>query len=353
MSATHKAMLRGRPSLLATLLFACAFGFGAACDSAPMGAGAPASSPSSGAPSAAVPGASGTATATQAKRFVAPSLTYPAPARLVAFGDVHGDLDATKRALRLAGAIDATGAWIGGALFLVQTGDQIDRGDDDRAILDLFDKLRDEAKAKGGTVLALNGNHELMNVALDFRYVTEGAFPAFAELAKDDHPAVARLPGPQRGRAAAFLPGGLYAKRLAERPVVAIVGDSVFVHGGVKMKHLEYGLEKLDGDTRSWLRGERADPGRSVVGQDGVVWMRDFSAQTGARECAELATVLDALGVKRMVMGHTPQKPDISETCDGRAFRIDTGMSRHYGGRVQVLEIADGKTRVLKEPSTP
>lgn len=342
-------MLRGRPAPLVTLLVAVVCGLGGACDSAAIGAGAPASSPASAAPSASVAGVPGGATATPARRFEAPGLTYPAPARLVAFGDVHGDLDATKRALRLAGAIDATGAWIGGALFVVQTGDQIDRGDDDRAILDLFDRLRDEAKTKGGTVLALNGNHELMNVALDFRYVTEGAFGAFAELAKDDHPAVARLPGAQRGRAVAFFPGGVYAKRLAERPVVAIVGDSVFVHGGLKMKHLEYGLAKLDGDTRAWLRGERAEPGRAVAGEDGVVWMRDYSAQTGARECAELATVLDALGAKRMVMGHTPQKPDISETCDGRAWRIDTGMSRHYGGRVEVLEIAEGKTRVLKD----
>src|SRR4051812_26345533 len=71
-------------------------------------------------------------------------LTRPAPARLVAIGDLHGDLAATKRTLRLAGAIDDKDAWIGGALVVVQTGDEIDRGDDDRAILDLTERLRDE-----------------------------------------------------------------------------------------------------------------------------------------------------------------------------------------------------------------
>jgi hypothetical protein len=329
-------MLRGRPSLLAILLFGLA---GAGCDSRPAEIGAPASPPSP---------ATGTKTAA-AKRFEAPSLTYPAPERLVALGDVHGDLDATRRALRLAGAIDASDAWVGGKLFLVQTGDQIDRGDEDRAVLDLFERLRDEAKAKGGTVLSLNGNHELMNVELDFRYITERSFSSFADFSKHDHPAVTRLPEAQRGRGAAFLPGGVYAKRFAERPVVAIVGDGVFVHGGVLMKHLEYGLEKLDGETRAWLRGERPSPPRAVIAEDGVVWTRAFSAQADQRDCAELGKVLDALGAKRMVMGHTPQKPGISEACDGRAVRIDTGMSRHYGGQVQVLEIAGGKTRVLKE----
>jgi hypothetical protein len=334
-------MLRGRLSLLVALLFGLA---GTSCDSIP--AGAPAA-PASGAASAA-----STATS-QGKRFEASSLTFPAAKRLVAIGDVHGDLDATRRALRLAGAIDASDAWVGGALFVVQVGDQIDRGDDDRAILDLFDRLRDDAKAKGGTFLILNGNHELMNVALDFRYVTPGAFAAFAEFAKDNHPAAAGLPEAQRGRAIAFLPGGVYARRLAERPVVAIVGDSVFVHGGVLMKHLTYGLEKLDGETRAWLRGERPEPPRPVVSEDGVVWARHYSAQTGERECTELGQVLDALGAKRMVMGHTPQKPGISETCAGRAVRIDTGMSRHYGGQVQAFEIADGKTRILKEQAAP
>lgn len=334
----------GSPSLFVILLFGLA---GAGCDSRPAGPGAATATtvPAAGATTAAATGA----TTAAAKRFEAPGLTYPAPERLVAIGDVHGDLDATRRALRLAGAIDAAGGWIGGSLFVVQVGDQIDRGDDDRAVLDLFDRLRDEAKAKGGTVLSLNGNHELMNAELDFRYITERSFVSFADLAKGDHPAVARLPEAQRGRAAAFLPGGPYAKRLAERPVVAIVGDGVFVHGGVLMKHLQYGLEKLDGETRAWLRGERASPPRAVVAEDGVVWTRAFSAQTGQDDCARLAEVLDALGKRRMVMGHTPQKPGISEVCDGRAVRIDTGMSRHYGGQVQVLEIAGGETRVLKE----
>src|SRR5688572_30209254 len=40
----------------------------------------------------------------------------PAPARLVAIGDVHGDLAATRAVLRLAGAIDERDRWIGGEL---------------------------------------------------------------------------------------------------------------------------------------------------------------------------------------------------------------------------------------------
>jgi len=93
---------------------------------------------------------------------------------IVAIGDVHGDLDATRSALRLAGAIDAEDRWIGGQLVVVQTGDQLDRGDEERAILDLFDRLRSQAAAAGGAFHALLGNHELMNAKGDLRYVTDG-----------------------------------------------------------------------------------------------------------------------------------------------------------------------------------
>ena len=79
--------------------------------------------------------------------------------RIVAFGDVHGDLEAARGALRLAGAIDEQDHWIGGDLIVVQTGDQLDRGDQEQAILDLFEKLRMESAAAGGEFHALSLIH--------------------------------------------------------------------------------------------------------------------------------------------------------------------------------------------------
>src|SRR5687767_3290543 len=54
----------------------------------------------------------------------------PAPERVVAIGDLHGDLRATERALKLGGLMNEAGRWIGGKSVLVQTGDLLDRGDD-------------------------------------------------------------------------------------------------------------------------------------------------------------------------------------------------------------------------------
>ncbi|MBX3187281.1 MAG: metallophosphoesterase [Labilithrix sp.] len=268
-------------------------------------------------------------------------LTRPAPDRLVAIGDLHGDLDATRRALRLAGAIDAKDAWSGGALVVVQTGDAIDRGDDDRAILDLLERLKKEAKAAGGELIALAGNHELMNASLDFRYVTPGAFTTFADVHPTDV-TIVRLPHVEpnaKGRAAAFIPGGPYATLVAERPIFVKVGDSVFVHGGILPKHVRYGLDRMNDEVRDWLLGKQKDPPAVVVGEDGPVWSRMYSAAPGREECATLGEALSAMGAKRMVVGHTVQRNGVSPACDGRVWRIDTGLSKFYGGKLEVLEI--------------
>ena len=105
------------------------------------------------------------------------------PVRVVTFGDVHGDAGAARGALKLAGVLDDSDAWIGGTTTVVQVGDQLDRGDDEREILDLFEDLQVQAAEAGGALYPLLGNHEVMNVELDLRYVTDGGFADFADLA--------------------------------------------------------------------------------------------------------------------------------------------------------------------------
>lgn len=267
---------------------------------------------------------------------------FPAPRRLAAIGDVHGDLAATRAALRLAGAIDAEDRWSGADLVVVQTGDQLDRGDDERAILDLLKRLGAEARRAGGEVHVLNGNHETMNVALDFRYVTAGGFAAFADV-RTDARGLGRFPEAHRGRAMAFAPGGPYARELAARETVIVVGETVFAHGGVLPAHVKYGVARFNAEVSAWMRGERAAPALAQV-DDGPVWARTFSEdEVDASECALLAEALGALGARRMVVGHTPHTRGITSTCGDRVWRIDVGMARHYGGKPAVLVI-EGET---------
>ena len=55
----------------------------------------------------------------------------------------------------------------------------------------------------------------------------------------------------------------------------------------------------------------------------------------------------DDLGVKRLIVGHTPYEEGIQFFCQGKVWCIDVGMAAHYGGPVQVLEIEGDSVRVL------
>ena len=269
--------------------------------------------------------------------------------RIVAFGDVHGDLEATREALRLAGAIDDRDRWIGGELIVVQTGDQLDRGDEEQAILDLFERLRVESRAAGGAFYALLGNHELMNPRGDLRYVTEGGFADFTDAVEYDptDSLLAVFEPQQRARMAALMPGRPYAMLLAQRQVILRVGENVFVHGGVLPDHVAYGVDRINSDAQAWLRGE-ADRTAVLQGSESPQWTRLYSRDPDSLACATLEEALDSLEASRMIMGHTIQDEGIAPACGKRAWRIDVGMAAHYGGSVQVLEIVGDSVRVLR-----
>ena len=276
-------------------------------------------------------------------------LRLPAAKRLVAIGDLHGDLAATRSALRAAGAIDDHDHWSGGALVVVQTGDVLDRGDDERAILDLFARLETEAGAAGGRFVALLGNHELMNGAADFRYVTPGGLHDFDDV---PHPAMALpagVPADARGRVYALLAGGSYAHRLAQHNVIAIVGDTIFSHAGVLGAWTDR-VDEVNHASRCWLDGQTAEPSPALTSDDSPVWTRALGGP--APDCAAVTAALAALdrfGVRRMVVGHTPQDRGITSACNDTLWRIDVGLAKHYGGPIEVLELTAGAPpRVLR-----
>jgi hypothetical protein len=245
--------------------------------------------------------------------------------------------------------MDPEGHWIGKDMVVVQTGDILDRGDQEREIFELFRQLGKEAESAGGAVHVLNGNHELMNADLDFRYVTEAGFKAFGEVTEVD-PAdsvLASLDPREWGRAVAFRPGGPMALELAQQETVLILQSTLFAHGGVLPGLVDLGPDKANEAIQAWLRGDAPQPDW-MVGDISPVWARDFSDHPDQAACDTLDTVLDRLGVQRMVVGHTVQTTGITAFCGGRVWCIDVGMASYYGGRPEVLEIRGNVVRSLR-----
>jgi hypothetical protein len=275
------------------------------------------------------------------------------PRRIVAIGDIHADINAFRRALRTAGAIDSRDQWVGGALTIVQLGDLIGRSDDEKEVLDFLFDLQRRARKAGGTVHALIGNHEVFGGRLDNQAVGPNPFPAWEQLTglKRDDPRLRHLPPHARARGAALMPGGPYARRIAELPVILKIGGTVFAHGGVVPRWARYGVDRINREVADWLRGATDEEPDSTLGVDDgdrVMWTRQFSAGVTPADCDILAESLKILGARRMIVAHTVHE-EITARCDERVWAVDVGMSRAYGGRVEVLEIVDdSKLRVLR-----
>ena len=175
------------------------------------------------------------------------------PNRVVALADVHGDADALRSVLSLAGLLDeATDRWCGGDATLVQLGDILDRGAEEAECFELLWRLDFEARAAGGRVVCLLGNHEIMNVA--------GRATPFV------HARGRFAFGPDRIQA--WRQGGPLATALADCPVVAIVGDSAFVHAHLPRSLTRDSLALLNAEMRDWLLDPLAPPPSWVWGGD-------------------------------------------------------------------------------------
>ncbi|MEO5726266.1 MAG: calcineurin, partial [Byssovorax sp.] len=162
-------------------------------------------------------------------------------------------------------------------------------------------------------------------------------------------PRLVALPEASRPRAAAFLPGAPYAKLLARRKTIAVVGDTVFVHGGVLPKHVRYGIERINREVSAWMNGESPSAPAVVTAEDGPIWTRRYSAAPDTEDCKVLGEALSAVSAKRMVVGHTVQRGGITSGCDDRVWRIDVGLARYYGGETEVLEIAGDTVKKLRK----
>lgn len=275
----------------------------------------------------------------------------PPADRIIAIGDTHGDLAVLTGALQKGGAIDDALKWVGGKLVVVITGDVLDRGVDELAMLDLIARLQKEATAAGGALHMLNGNHELLNVQLMFPMVEKGGFAPFRARwgqEKLDDEFYQRFPKKQRARAFALRPGGPLALQLSANRSALIIGDTLFVHGGIRPKHAAQGLDKMNKELSEWLAGKRRAISPRWVNRNSPVWIRDFSDDPDEEDCKNLAQTLSMLKVKRMVVGHTIQE-HIAPACDGKVWRIDTGMNRkHFKGPIEVLEITPDGPRPVE-----
>jgi hypothetical protein len=303
--------------------------------------------------------------------------------RLVCVGDVHGDAEALRRSLEIAG-ICKDDSWIGNDTILVQCGDVLDRGSEELACFSLLAKLSQQAVQEGGKVICLYGNHEALNAMGLFQYATtdseyEEVVGPVVDDALNTREWRTQYVGNQPARWASYEPNGLLSKSLMANLKVAVqVGRTVCVHAGLTKKQLkDYGgIEGMNQQAKEWITSQMSDvkynnqgtysnklqpwveaEARQTtyintapvflgggIGSISPVWMRDYSSPNdqppkNPKAQSMIDAALKELECDRMVMGHTIQR-QINCALDGKAWRIDVGMSRGVvAGTPEVLEV--------------
>jgi hypothetical protein len=277
--------------------------------------------------------------------------------RVIAFGDVHGAYDDLTQLLRTVGVVDEKLHWAAGTAHVVSTGDLMDRGPGSRQVLDLLMRLQTEAQAAGGMLHVTLGNHEALNLLGDLRYVTAAEFAAY----KAEDPAV--LPDNTHppgffGKRAAFARDGQYGRWLYGLPVAIIINDTLFMHGGPSAVLAGMSIEQINQRYRAALTSvESLDAAHQnpLLSDDGPNWYRGAALCNEASETDVLKPLLDGLGVKRVVIGHTiARNMRVASRFDGTVVKLDTGMNRPvYKGHPAALLLEHGDVRVVYAEGGP
>ena len=293
---------------------------------------------------------------------------------VVAVGDIHGAFDNFVAILRAAQVIDNRNRWIGRRMVLVQTGDVLDRGPDSRKAIDLIRRLERDAQRAGGRVVSLLGNHELMRLTSDLRYVSPGEIEAFrngdsaqrreqvltalneqaAQTAKAEgrvHDAAAyreqvlkELPLGMIELRQAFSPQGDYGRWVRERPAVARINGVLFLHGGISPEIARLGCEGINTAVSKELAA-LSPPEQSAslmsASETGPLWYRGLALQKEEEIASILPGILDQMKARAIVIGHSTVPGRIVARLNGRIVLIDTGMvggEFYKGGVPSALE---------------
>jgi hypothetical protein len=304
-----------------------------------------------------------------------PSKTkFPMPKKLVTIGDLQGNLDGLKAILRATKLISKTGQWTGGSAHLVQVGDIFGRAADPRGVVDLLRKLTGEARAAGGHVTVLLGNHEAEVVhryefecdpkeylafatgecLKKWQNERERAEEAFWDLDEESSLPLANLvkawemlhPLGREEFRSAVGPGGVYGKWIMRLPTVIRIGDIILSHAGILPEWAEKGMDGINWCVREDMGVDLYFPalpdGNALIDPNGPLWTREYAwGKRGAEK--RLLASLRILGATAQIMGHTPtRRSRIIARYDGRAVFVDTGIGRPKTGRVSALVVEKG-----------
>ena len=250
---------------------------------------------------------------------------YPQSEKTLFISDIEGEFAGFRKLLIAAKVMDEGYNWTYGANTLVIPGDLFDRGKDVVPELWLLYKLEDEAKAAGGSLQVILGNHVIMNLTGDHRY-TDGKYFKNAWLLKTN---CTQLFGrdTELGR-------WLRSKNIIEK-----TGNVLVMHGGLSPEILgkKQSVDQMNTECRPYydaVRRQIPDSLQVFFGPKALFWYRGYFIQPKI-SMAQLDSTLAFYHCRYILVGHTIVKWNIASYYGGKVVSVD--VDEHKGQTAAAL----------------
>jgi hypothetical protein len=243
---------------------------------------------------------------------------YELPEKYLAFSDIEGSLEAFAMLMEDAGVMDKDFNWTYGNGHLVFVGDMFDRGTNVTECLWLLYRLEYLAEAQGGKVHFILGNHDVMNLIGDFRYVAQKYIDNVALMGETLSSINAE--DTEMGK-------WLRSKNLIEK-----AGDFIFVHGGLSPAVANLGLsyDTMNEFGRKKIAGDCTSSNcQTVTGgsASGLFWYRSMAKEELTQD--QVNNIMQKFEGKHVLIGHTVF-PEITLLYNTHVVAIDLHHADNY-----------------------
>jgi hypothetical protein len=266
---------------------------------------------------------------------------FSKPSKLFVLSDIEGNFDSFRKLLQSNKIVDENYNWTFGTGHLVFNGDMFDRGEQVTECLWLIYSLEEKAKAAGGYVHFILGNHEIMNLNGDTRY-SEEKYKTNTALLKKDY--VKDLLGEQSE----------LGKWLRSKNIIEKIGNNLFVHGGIspELNSLPLTISKMNELARRYYSldniARKSDDNNLKMLYDfekSPFWYRGYYEDNkNSPNTQQIDSILKRFEVEHIITGHTIVADTISVHYDGKVINTDT---KHAEGKSEALLIEDNKYYIV------
>ncbi|WP_026451989.1 metallophosphoesterase [Aequorivita capsosiphonis] len=261
--------------------------------------------------------------------------------KVAALSDIHGQYDLAVEILKNNKIIDKDLNWNFGKGHLVIVGDIFDRGPKVNQMLWLTYKLEHQAKAKGGDVHFIFGNHEYMIFLKDFRYVNE-KYLAVSKLLNRDYNEL-------------YGEDTVLGRWLRSKPTILKINDNIYLHGGISEEFLaqvDFDIEAINNTMRQSNGRSKEDMKttdfyKTYYGSTGPIWYRGYFKNDLDDE--QISNILKQTNAMHIIVGHTTHDSIVS-LYDNRIFGVDSRIKKGENGEILFI-INNNFSRGTKEGS--